>query len=90
MAARRWEVLTCLLPWGNCNPWQVLINVTERGKRPEIPPDAELLGLPLDPTAKSCYVALMERCWATDPAERPPFSEVARALRCASPFSPKP
>ena len=81
---RRWEVLTCLLPWGNCSPWQVVINVTERGNRPEVPPDDELLGAPLECAAKACYVALMKRCWAADPAERPAFSEIACALRCAS------
>ena len=82
--ARRWEVLTCLLPWGNCSPWQVVINVTKRGKRPEIPPAEELVGPPLDRASMSCYMALMQRCWAGDPAERPAFSEVASALRCAS------
>ena len=82
--ARRWEVLTCLLPWGNCSPWQVVINVTKRGKRPEIPPADELVGPPLDRASMSCYVALMKRCWAEDPAERPAFSEIACALRCAS------
>lgn len=82
--ARRWEVLTCLLPWGNCSPWQVVINVTKRGKRPEIPPADELVGPPLDRASMSCYVALMKRCWAEDPSERPAFSEIACALRCAS------
>ena len=85
---RRWEVLTCLPPWGNCSPWQVVINVTERGNRPEVPPDDELLGAPLERAAKACYVALMKRCWAADAAERPAFSEIACALRCASPAFP--
>ena len=76
-------MLTCCLPWGNCSPWQVVINVTKRGKRPEIPPADELVGPPLDRASMSCYVALMKRCWAEDPAERPAFSEIACALRCA-------
>ena len=29
------------------------------------------------------YLALMRRCWAADPAERPGFAEVVRQLRCA-------
>lgn len=28
------------------------------------------------------YIALMQRCWAADPAERPDFGEVVRQLRC--------
>jgi len=82
--ARRWEVLTCLLPWGSCSPWQVVVAVTEHGRRPEVPPDAELLAPPLEPAAKACYLALMRRCWATDPAARPSFGEAASALQCAA------
>ncbi|KAK9837125.1 hypothetical protein WJX81_004755 [Elliptochloris bilobata] len=76
-----WEVLTCLLPWGNCSPWQVVINVTKRGKRPDVPPAAELVGPRFDLAAMSCYVALMKRCWTENPAARPDFGEIACALR---------
>ena len=27
------------------------------------------------------YVALMQRCWAEDPAERPTFEQASRAIR---------
>jgi len=40
------------------------------GQKPDIP-----VGMPTD------YRALMEACWATDPAARPTFSEILPQLR---------
>lgn len=77
------QVLAWEIPWGGSNPWQV-VTVVGEGGRPEIPatlpgPDPiEAVDVLLPP-----YEALMRRCWAQNPAERPGFQEVIAALRCA-------
>ena len=59
---------------------QVVIAVVDRGLRPEIPAASALPTAPL--RQHSAYVALMRRCWATDPAQRPTFDAVISELRC--------
>jgi serine/threonine protein kinase len=78
-----WELLTWQAPWSEVggNPWQLAAGVIS-GKRPAVPPREALPG---PDTAQfgglDAYIALMQRCWATDPAERPGFAEVVRQLR---------
>ncbi|KAI7835872.1 hypothetical protein COHA_010220 [Chlorella ohadii] len=78
-----WELLTWRAPWSEVggNPWQLAAGVIG-GKRPELPPREELPG---PDTAQfgglDAYIALMQRCWAAEPAERPGFAEVVRQLR---------
>lgn len=59
---------------------QVVIAVVDRGLRPEVPAVSALPTAPL--RQHSAYVALMRRCWATDPAQRPAFEAVISELRC--------
>lgn len=76
-----WELLTWELPWEGQNPWS-LVSMIINGGRLTIPPRAELPG----PDAKTFagldgYLALLQRCWAQNEFERPPFSEIIPALR---------
>jgi ankyrin repeat protein/serine/threonine protein kinase len=79
-----WELLTWQLPFSRpgarLNHWEV-VRALATGGRPEVPPRGELPG----PGAGAFagldeYEALMRRCWAQAPEERPPFDEVAGAL----------
>jgi len=76
-----WEILVWDIPWLITTPWNIMRAVTG-GERLEIPDKKDLPG----PDTKEFkgldgYVALMERCWAQDPAARPNFSEVIIELR---------
>ncbi|KAK9820960.1 hypothetical protein WJX81_007609 [Elliptochloris bilobata] len=75
-----WELLTWRVPWEEYEgPWQVVIAVVDRGLRPEVPPESALPTPPL--RQHGAYIALMRRCWATDPAQRPAFDAVICDLR---------
>ena len=56
------------------------------GERPRIPPRGELPG---PDTAAfgglDAYVALLQKCWAQDPQERPAFAAIAEELRWGCP-----
>jgi hypothetical protein len=74
-----WELLTWRLPWGNdTNPFAIINSVGEGATLP-VPPQGELPAGPL--SCYDAYVALMRRCWARDPDERPTMDEVAALLR---------
>ena len=64
-----------------CDSAQIMCAISEKGERPEVPSEAPgaLLGgtFPGFPA----YCALMRRCWAEDPAERPSFEAVIAELR---------
>lgn len=77
-----WEMLTWQLPWGTGNPWQ-LVSYVAGGGRLAVPP---LEALPGGDTATfagllGSYCALMQRCWAQDPSQRPTFQCVVPELR---------
>ncbi len=76
-----WELMTWHLPWGTANPWQLVSHVTAGG-RLEVPPRQALPG-PDTATFVGLddYVALMQRCWAQAPADRPGFQEIVVQLR---------
>ncbi|PRW61246.1 Serine threonine- kinase CTR1 [Chlorella sorokiniana] len=76
-----WELLTWQLPWQAANPWQVVAAVT-RGDRLPLPSSAELPGPHrLPPPQYKAFLALLVRCWAQHPAERPTFGAVIESLR---------
>ena len=58
---------------------QIVIEVADRGARPDIPDRSELPGEPL--CQHKQYVELMEHCWAQDPSNRPSFEQVIGKLR---------
>ena len=63
-----WEILTQRRPWEDLRgPFLLnkLLSHLQGGDRPPIPPDAS-----------ESYVALMTRCWTTDPAHRPCFGTI--------------
>ncbi|BBN18135.1 protein MpMAPKKK20 [Marchantia polymorpha subsp. ruderalis] len=64
-----WELLTGKLPYADLTPLQAAVGVVQKGLRPTIPKHTN-----------PKLVDLLERCWKTDPAERPEFSEVTVIL----------
>jgi hypothetical protein len=80
-----WELLTFQLPWGTSNPWGIVSQITN-GNRLTIP-DANTLPGPESGSWPKLgqYVALMERCWAQEPADRPNFEQVMAELRSIDP-----
>ncbi|KAG6552390.1 hypothetical protein Mapa_006244 [Marchantia paleacea] len=65
-----WELLTGKLPYADLTPLQAAVGVVQKGLRPTIPKHTN-----------PKLVDLLERCWKTDPAERPEFSEVTVILQ---------
>ncbi|CAN1175817.1 Serine/threonine-protein kinase STY17 [Linum perenne] len=63
-----WELVTAKVPYETMTPLQAALGVRQ-GKRPEIPEN-------LHPGLSD----LMQRCWETDPVNRPPFSEITVEL----------
>ena len=79
-----WELLCWELPWSTHGAWQVVGQLIN-GRRPAVPPRPELPGLGGGGGAGlDAYLALMRRCWAQQPDERPPFEEVVPELRCVA------
>jgi hypothetical protein len=72
-----WELATRQTPWdelalGGVDFFSALNRVLQTGGRPTIP-----VAVRADHAA---FVAVMHRCWAGDPADRPSFSEAATDL----------
>ncbi|KAJ8751053.1 hypothetical protein K2173_016234 [Erythroxylum novogranatense] len=65
-----WELLTGEEPYADLHCASIIGGIVNNSLRPQIPTWC-------DPEWKS----LMESCWASDPAERPSFSEISRRLR---------
>ncbi|XP_058226948.1 uncharacterized protein LOC131335549 [Rhododendron vialii] len=65
-----WELLTGDEPYTDLHCASIIGGIVNNSLRPEIPTWC-------DPEWK----ALMESCWASDPAERPSFSEISQRLR---------
>ena len=64
-----WELLTSRLPYADMPSLAAAAGVVERNLRPPVPPDA--------PPA---VADLLQRCWAAEPAVRPPFTRVCEEL----------
>ena len=60
-------------------PSQIVLSVVDRRQRPEVPPPGVVQGGP--PLQYQEYVALMQECWAQEPAARPSFDAVIRRVR---------
>lgn len=65
-----WELLTGDEPYADMHCASIIGGIVNNSLRPQIPTWC-------DPEWKS----LMESCWASDPAERPSFSEISKKLR---------
>ncbi|XP_022755398.1 uncharacterized protein LOC111303416 [Durio zibethinus] len=65
-----WELLTGEEPYADMHCASIIGGIVNNTLRPKIPSWC-------DPEWKT----LMEKCWASDPAERPSFSEVSQRLR---------
>jgi len=65
-----WKTWTCERPFKHMNIGNFFDKVIENGERPAIPE-----GCP------AAYAALMEQCWATDPAARPSFEPICVELK---------
>lgn len=53
----------------------------QRGLRPPIPSSEELPGAERGFAGLDRYVALLKRCWAQRPEDRPTFGEIVAELR---------
>lgn len=63
-----------------CSHAQIMVSVSERQMRPDIPGDPEQLqGGTFD--GWDAYTGLLQRCWAQEPAARPTFDIVIAELR---------
>ena len=68
-----WEILTSQFPYSDSSfnfTWQ-LADAIVSGLRPTIKKGTE---------APKGYLALLERCWSSDPSSRPSFSEILQLL----------
>ncbi|OAY51120.1 serine/threonine-protein kinase CTR1 isoform X2 [Manihot esculenta] len=65
-----WELVTMQQPWNGLGPAQVVGAVAFQNRRLAIPP-----------TTSPVLVALMESCWADDPAQRPSFGNIVDTLK---------
>lgn len=79
-----WELLTMEVPWESTNPWVIVSTIQKGGRLPV--PDLATLQSRWGPGSSSCtkldkYIALMQRCWAQDPGQRPAFAQVIHDLR---------
>ncbi|XP_019415476.1 PREDICTED: uncharacterized protein LOC109326975 [Lupinus angustifolius] len=74
-----WELLTGEEPYADLHYGAIIGGIVSNTLRPAVP--------------KSCdpeWRLLMERCWSSDPSERPTFTEIANELRSmSSKISPK-
>ena len=71
-----WEILTFNIPWEGCSPWTIGDKV-KRGERLPYAHDASICKR----AAYDTYVALMNRCWSTDPLSRPTARAVVIELK---------
>ncbi|CAI5512014.1 unnamed protein product [Closterium sp. Naga37s-1] len=75
-----WEMLTGKLPYPDLTPLQAAVSVVQRGLRPPIPKGTH-----------PRRADLFERCWATNPADRPEFPLLPDSLPlCLCPPPPFP
>lgn len=76
-----WEILTLELPWPHVGPWSLVGKLMD-GVRLEVPPRDQLPGFDTPAfQGLDAYVALMKRCWAQRPEERPGFEEAIHEIR---------
>ncbi|KAL4422385.1 hypothetical protein ABPG75_008582 [Micractinium tetrahymenae] len=77
-----WELLTWELPFIELTNFQIMMAVTQQGKRPAVKDQWGAAQYPGGTfVAYEEYVALMQRCWADNPEARPTFEQVIVDLR---------
>jgi len=76
-----WELATWELPFEQFTQFQIILNVGEKGGRPEIPDPSSPSLRGGDFPGYADYVALMEACWAQKPEDRPGFDQIIAMLR---------
>ena len=71
-----YELVTCRVPWSNAGYafTHHIMQAVLRGERPEVT-ESDLITAPED------FLNLMQRCWQTDPKERPTFEAIVVALK---------
>ncbi|KAL3162493.1 hypothetical protein ABBQ32_010154 [Trebouxia sp. C0010 RCD-2024] len=74
-----WELLTWQLPWADLGPFQIMVAIAEKQRRPAIPPESELPGGSF--SGLPAYLDLMQACWAGEPQQRPGFESCIITLR---------
>ncbi|KAL4423483.1 hypothetical protein ABPG77_003616 [Micractinium sp. CCAP 211/92] len=75
-----YEMMTWQVPWDGLASYHICGRILH-SKRPVLPPDNKLPGQDaLQPRASDAYRALLKRCWAEEPVERPSFEEIAAEL----------
>ncbi|XP_038876910.1 uncharacterized protein LOC120069261 isoform X1 [Benincasa hispida] len=72
-----WELLTGEEPYANLHYGVIIGGIVSNTLRPEVPESC-------DPEWRS----LMERCWSSEPSERPSFTEIAHELRSMAAKAP--
>ena len=76
-----WELATREQPWAQIEDeeyiqfFAALSQALEAGERPAISPNVV--------AAEPAFVAVLQRCWTTDPASRPAFDTVVLDLSAA-------
>jgi serine/threonine protein kinase len=75
-----WELLTWAIPWEDRNAFQ-LVHMVSDGERLPVPAREAVAGAIPDPQVYEAYVALIRRCWAQRPQDRPSFAEIIQDLR---------
>eukprot|EP00884_Botryococcus_braunii_P005426 jgi/Botrbrau1/14885/Bobra.0248s0004.1 len=75
-----YEVLTWTQPWGDLNPFQIVVAMTASDKRPELPKELEKLPGGTFRGAEA-YINMMQQCWRREPDQRPGIADVINLLR---------
>ncbi|XP_044498490.1 serine/threonine-protein kinase STY8-like isoform X2 [Mangifera indica] len=65
-----WELISGQIPYSGFSPLQAAVGVVQKGLRPSIPKHSH-----------PKLAELMERCWHSDPIQRPNFSEITYILQ---------
>lgn len=79
-AAPASQLLTWQLPWEGRNAFQLVFSVS-KGERLPVPALEQVPGPQPSEQLFDAYVALLQRCWAQLPEERPAFNDVITDLR---------